>query len=257
MTLNEFEDLIIEDWTWRKTEISKLILIAEDQEEDVVLKSIILLLYSHWEGYIKKSSRVYLKFICNTNSKIGELSDNFKAVALKGVTKGIMFASETLTLQNELDYIKKFHKVETHTLSHYISIDLTNDRDASIINTNQNLNSKVLKNIIDVLGLNYKDVYETKKMYIGEHLLANRNAIGHGNRELASVNDFSLEINKIKKLREIIFSIVESLQEEMIEYCKESYFLKENQGNVAAFLAQKEAELLSAFNEIDTRYTDE
>lgn len=44
MTFNDFEDKIFDDWTWRKREVSDLILIAEKEENAVLLKSIILLL---------------------------------------------------------------------------------------------------------------------------------------------------------------------------------------------------------------------
>ena len=63
MEIQEFEDKIIDDWTWRKREVSDLILFAEKEENIVLLKSIILLLYAHWEGYIKKCAKTYLKYI--------------------------------------------------------------------------------------------------------------------------------------------------------------------------------------------------
>ncbi|WP_053058264.1 MAE_28990/MAE_18760 family HEPN-like nuclease [Pedobacter sp. BMA] len=256
MNLRELEDLLIEDWTWRKKEISNLILIAESSGEEVVLKSIILLLYSHWEGYIKKSSRIYLKYICVNDCIISDLTDNFKAVALKGVTKVVVSSSQTLTLENEIAYIKKFSKIDAHKLNTHIAIDLENEKDSSIIDTNQNLNPAIFKNILNVIGLNYKTAYEAKEIYIQEQLLANRNSIGHGNKKLASDDDFSLEINKIKKLRDVIVSIVENVRDEIIEYCSNEYYLKENQAALPAFLEQKEIELVNAFNEIETRYTD-
>lgn len=256
MNLSQLEDLLIEDWTWRKTEISKLILLAEASEEAVVLKSIILLLYAHWEGYVKKSCKIYLKYICNKNCSISDLTDNFKAVALKGVTKIVIGANQSLSLQNELDYIKKFNKIETHKLNTHISIDLENEKDSSIIDTNQNLNPDVFKNILNVIGLNYKSAYESKEIYIQEQLLANRNSIGHGNKMLVESENFDLEINKIKKLRDIVVSIVENLRDELIEYCNNEYFLKDNQQEVQDFLIQKEDELIDIFKEIDSRYTD-
>ena len=82
----------------RKLEISDLILIAEKEENLVLLKSLILLLYSHWEGYIKKSSKTYLKFIAENKFKLCDLTDNFRAVALKGISK-----ADSQRIVNELN----------------------------------------------------------------------------------------------------------------------------------------------------------
>jgi DNA-binding ferritin-like protein (Dps family) len=255
MDYKELENAIIEDWTWRKTEISTLILLAEDSKEEVVLKSIILLLYAHWEGYIKKCSRFYLKFIADNKPRISDLTDNFRAVALKGISKEIINSKETLTLQNELGYIKKYSKIDSHTIDHHLTIDLEVEKDGSIIDTNNNLNPAVFRNILDVVGLHYQSQYETREKYIENHLLANRNSIGHGNRKLANDDDFELEINSVKKLRDVIVSIIENFRDEIIEYSRKEYFRKENQDKLSLFLAEKNKQLEAIFKDIDSRYS--
>jgi len=255
MTHQELEDFISVDWTWRKTEISTLILLAEDKKEDVILKSIILLIYAHWEGYIKKCSKIYLKYIAESDFKISDLTDNFRAVSLKGVTKVCIESKDSLTLANELAYIKKYSKIELHKLSEHIKIDIDNEKDSSIIDTNQNLSPSVFKNILDVIGLNYKSQYESREKYIDSNLLGNRNLIGHGNKfKTSEEDDFELEINNIKKLRDVILSIIENFRDELIEYSKQQYFLKINDHKLTIFLSQKELELTASFKEIDTRY---
>ncbi|MES2566992.1 MAG: MAE_28990/MAE_18760 family HEPN-like nuclease [Bacteroidota bacterium] len=257
MTHKDLEDLVSEDWTWRKREISTLILLAEKMdEEEVVLKSIILLLYAHWEGYIKKCSKIYLKFIADSGAKFNDLTENFKAVALKGVTKVCLESKDSLTLQNELTYIKKFSKIESHTLNYYVELDIDNEKDAGIIDTQQNLSPAVFKNILEIIGLNYKSHYELKEKYIDLYLLSNRNSIGHGNKFKATeVGPFTLEIQTIKELRDVIFSIIENFRDELIEYSREKYFLKINQENLSKFLAFKEEQLGNIFKEIETKYS--
>ena len=56
MKYEQLENLLDEDLGWRKVEISDLLFLAKETQKEVVLKSVILLLYAHWEGYIKKSS---------------------------------------------------------------------------------------------------------------------------------------------------------------------------------------------------------
>ena len=62
MKYEQLENLLDEDLGWRKVEISDLLFLAKETQKEVVLKSVILLLYAHWEGYIKKSSKLKIKF---------------------------------------------------------------------------------------------------------------------------------------------------------------------------------------------------
>ena len=78
MRIDQLQDYLEADLAWRKTEISQLFRILNDVEaKDVVLKSIVLLLYAHWEGYIKKSSKYYLKYVSEQKVKIKNLTLNF------------------------------------------------------------------------------------------------------------------------------------------------------------------------------------
>ncbi|MGI5893709.1 MAG: MAE_28990/MAE_18760 family HEPN-like nuclease, partial [Candidatus Merdivicinus sp.] len=55
MRIEEFQDFLEKDLAWRKMEISQLLMILNSAEtKDIIGKSIILLLYAHWEGFIKK-----------------------------------------------------------------------------------------------------------------------------------------------------------------------------------------------------------
>jgi len=253
MKINQLEGLLEEDLGWRKKEISTLILIAKSSNEEVILKSIILLIYAHWEGYIKKSSKLYLKYISESKKNLCELTDNFKAVALKNIISQCFVSKDSLTLQNEISFINGLAKAEKKKFK--LAIDIDNDFDSSIIDTNSNLKPKVFKNIISIIGLNYKSQIASKETYINSQLLANRNMIGHGSKYVKDLNnDFNLEIKDIEKLRDIIFSIIDNYREELVEYSKEEYFLNSNKYNLALFLDIKEKELESTFKSIDTKY---
>lgn len=91
MKCEQFTNYLEEDLAWRKKELSSLILIAEGHEDNkAILKSIILLLYAHWEGYIKKSSKIYITYITESKKRINELTQNFKAVSLKKLLRSVM-----------------------------------------------------------------------------------------------------------------------------------------------------------------------
>jgi hypothetical protein len=229
-------------------------LLAEKEEQIVILKSIILLLYAHWEGYIKKSSRVYLKFICENKIKICDLTENFKAVALKGLSKEVFKSNDTLSLSNEIKLIQKYSLINELTIDKLIKIDLELEKDKSVVDTQDNLNPSVFKNILDIIGLSYNNQYEIRKGHLDNDLLAYRNSIGHGNKKLSKDSNFDLQISSIKKLRDILFSIIENFRDEIIFYSNEKYFLKVNQHKIEEYTIKKESQLEAIFNDIDSRY---
>jgi len=254
MVYSKLEDILIEDWTWRKKEISDLILIAEKEESKVLLKSIILLLYAHWEGYIKKTSKSYLKYVVDNKHKVSDLTENFRAICLKGLSKEVLKSSSTLNISNEMKLISKFNELGGLKLNKIIQIDIDSDRDKSLIDTHDNLNPSVFRNIHEIIGLSYKKQYEAREKFIENHLLANRNSIGHGSKDLLLAEDFDLEIMSIKKMRDIIISIIENFRDEILEYSRESYFLQSNLSKTTDFLELMENKLEASFKEIDTRY---
>lgn len=81
MKIEQFEDFIQEDLAWRKMEISQLFrILSKAESKEVVTKSIVLLLYAHWEGFLKKSFKYYLKYVSEKKIKIHDLTLNFKAI---------------------------------------------------------------------------------------------------------------------------------------------------------------------------------
>src|SRR5690606_35904049 len=105
-----------------------------------------------------------------------------------------------------------------------LKINLSNEKEKSYVNTQDNLSTKVLKNILNLIGLSYKEQYDLKRSLIDIKFLGNRNSIGHGSFSVDE-EDFQLEINTMKKLRDIIVLILESLRDELIEYVRNQYFL--------------------------------
>jgi len=254
MTSGNFETYLFDDWTWRKKEISDLILIAEKSESQAVLKSIILLLYAHWEGYIKKSCRLYLKYICDNKYLISDLSANFKAFLLKGINAEIDKSGKSYNLTNELTYLKLFIELDDLQLGKKMQIDIENGKDKGYINTHDNLNPQVFKSILECIGVKYKDNYTIKEKYIEVFLLTNRNSIGHGNNKIFNDEDFDLEIVSIKKLRDVIIVIVENFRDELIEYVNEELFLNKNIDKILNLSEKYNSLIKKEFETIDSKY---
>ncbi|WP_395490497.1 MAE_28990/MAE_18760 family HEPN-like nuclease [Cedecea davisae] len=253
MKTPQLETYLEDDLAWRKKEISSLILIAENNDNPVLLKSVILLLYAHWEGYVKKSSKTYLKYIAELKSSVGELTENFKAVALKSIIFQCIENSESLSLHNELTIMNKMGNLDNMRFK--LDIDVDNDLQKCVIDTKHNLSPRIFKNIISIIGLNYKPEFESKEGHINKHLLANRNLIGHGGRYQDKEEDeFILNIREIKKLRDIVFIIIDNLKDEIIEYASKQYYLSSKKNECDEFLKKQSVEISMLLSKIDETY---
>ena len=252
MTYNDFEEALDDDLGWRKVEISNLLLIAKNTNEEVILKSIILLLYAHWEGYIKQSSKYYIRYLNEKNLRLGTLTGNFKAFAIKGNVSQCIDGKNSLNLANEINFINRFLKLDTRNF--IVPVDTTNPSEKAVIDTESNLKPKVFKNIISILGLNYCEAIETRERYIDSHLLGNRNQIGHGNKYRSIHPDFNLEIKDVEKLKDIIFSIIDNFRDELLEHSRCEYYLHANATELEKFNRNQSLKLERLLKSIEDLY---
>lgn len=229
MTKEEFNEQLDIELSWRKREISSLLLLAEANENRIILKSFILLLYAHWEGYIKKSSKLYLKYISDFDVTLDKLPSNFSAITLKGLISECIKSEESLTLGNEISFMNKY-KEKIGEKFHITDRDLNNDKKSkTIIDTKSNLSSTVFENILEIIGLKYFDSFRTRQNYIDTILMSTRNKIGHGDDLTESnPNDFILSNDNIRELKDTIINIIDIYTENLKEHVKEDYFLLVN-----------------------------
>ena len=257
MRSEQFEIFLQDDISWRKKEISELFLLAKlNDENETLLKSLILILYAHWEGYIKKSSKLYIKYVVEEKIKIQELTMNFKAIAMKEVAKACMENRESISLAKEFEFLKQTNTIDNRKFKVRINID--NDEEDSIISTQHNLKPKVFKNIINILGCNYGNVLKARENYINSSLLANRNAIGHGSKFNHDLQvDFSLNINDIAKLKDFILIVLDFFTEILINYKENKFYLICNEEEKVVYDNLMEEKLHKRFEELERVYRDE
>jgi hypothetical protein len=171
-TVEELSDKLSNDLAWRKKELSEIKSLVEarnvsDQRHKVLLRSGVCILYSHWEGFVKLAANSYLEYVRLKKLTYKELSSNFLALAMK----------EKLKEAKETNKPSLYIPVCDFFLSE-LNQRSTLPKDA--ISTASNLSSEILKEITDILGIDFS-LYSTKSVLIDTKLLKTRNEIAHGN----------------------------------------------------------------------------
>lgn len=243
MKIEQFEDFIQEDLAWRKMEISQLFRILNKAEsKEVVTKSIVLLLYAHWEGFLKKSFKYYLKYVSEKKIKIHDLTLNFKAIVLKKYAHECI-DNDGLNLSKEIQFINAQEKMADKQFK--IRIDVENDLDEDIINTKHNLNSKVLKNICNIVGIKYNDSMKARAAYVDAILLKHRNSIGHAGKMAKDEEKVEelLSYEDVQKLKDFILIMLDYYAEVLVNYTDHEYYLIKNESNRLEYEEKQEKNL--------------
>lgn len=169
-TKEQLTDFLDQEIAWRKKELTTIKSQVEKSNpklETTAIRSAIVLLYAHWEGFLKKSAEAYLEYVINRKLKYKDIAVNFIALAIR---------------QKMLDF-EQSNKATIHNqiLEYIFSCDNENVQISreNVIKTKSNLNSIILKELMTTIGLDFSP-YETKSKMIDEQLLNYRNNVAHG-----------------------------------------------------------------------------
>jgi len=158
------------DLIWRMKEldaIKKTIDSSTEDKQKAHLRAGVLLLYAHWEGFIRNAAENYLRFVAK-GLNCDELSHPFIALALRGeIAKDRETAKTSVFYANVVEFMLE-------GLSHPAKIPYKD-----IIKAEDNLKSEVLKEILITIGIDYSP-YELESNVIDFRLLRIRNAVAHG-----------------------------------------------------------------------------
>lgn len=184
---SELFDYLDNDISWRKKEIINIAnTIKNDRHEHtryIFLRAGILLVYAHWEGFIKNASIAYITYIQHLGHDINNLSINFKA----------MYAQkEIISKQDKSSFLKAY---EVLSLANNSGNKLPNDT-GDIIKTYSNLTYEIFEEIAQKLNIDTSRFHLLKNL-INELLLGKRNKIAHGERHDIRSDDFNDIYTKI------------------------------------------------------------
>lgn len=207
-SLTSLEDNMMKDIVWRKRELTNIIFDYEkssSSKKDFYWRIGIIFIYSHWEGFIKRASLLYLNYIVNKGYKISELKDNFNILLLQNNKQN--FQSKKYETYNSL-----FKFLNNQELKFSVIPE-------SVIDTNSNLNYETLLEILLQLGID-KSEFELKKNYI-EQVITFRNKIAHG-EPIFNTN----EIFPLKETKDEILILLELYKKIIINCSSNKSYLE-------------------------------
>ncbi len=249
MALDDFLDVLDEDLGWRKKEISELFGLCQSQDIEVLRKSTLLMIYSHWEGFIKNAAKSYLSHVSDLKIKLGMLTINYRTIDIKGVISSCSQSQDTLTLSNELMFMKNYAKHDSKNFT--LDKKYLLEKNKSLINTHDNLSPSVFTNFCCILGLSEKDAIASKKNYLDESFLGNRNSISHGSKiTFDEDSEFDLSISSIERLKNIILTIMDKFKDDLQEYAIKEYYLSANEDDKLEYDQTSDSTLKSNLKEL-------
>lgn len=194
---------IDDDYTWRRIEINTLLDMLRIEGEkpssrrnkhkiNCLIKSIVCISYSHWEGFAKYASRVYLEYIQFLSLDNSKLSNNLKAAF-------------TAFLRNNIPLIERvetFRQLFTNVqFKHHIPVN-------ELTNTHDNLNYDFLVELACNIDFDYSE-FVTKEKFIDGSLLNYRNKFAHGEA------NYEVDIDKAKDIASNTLSLISIFKDEI------------------------------------------
>lgn len=165
-----FDEDLDAEISWRKFELSNLFLLVKTATEDaqqICIRMFIVMLYAHWEGFIKHATQKYFKHINKLNLTASQLNCKFARQ---------MFSSK---LPQLIDAKKNrfFYEIYNNFLSSQKKVCKLQEK----VDTKSNLTKEIFEDIlllVDIDNINYS----TKLNFIN-NFLEMRNHIAHGDRD--------------------------------------------------------------------------
>ncbi|EOU1489043.1 MAE_28990/MAE_18760 family HEPN-like nuclease [Clostridium perfringens] len=222
MQLEEIRAEMEDELTWRQREIvflrNVMVGIEKEEDKEKYRKSLVIMLYAHFEGFCKTCLLIYVKVINDLNLSRKEANDYLVASSMEGIFDGYdnldrkckIFKRQ---LPDDTD-LHKFYRRADLVLQFNEFLDEQLVISDNVINTESNLWYHVLKKNLYKLGIDYK-VFDQYQSSI--NILVNkRNSIAHGSEKFGILkNDYErIQDDIIEVMNNIIKILMKNLKDE-------------------------------------------
>jgi hypothetical protein len=202
-TCENLEEILTQELAWRKYELVNLKLMhdsARDHQQEMLRRAGIALLYAHWEGFVKAAGTAYVQYVANQRLKYRQLTPNFIALGAKKDLVSFAASSRGAILCRISDFF-------VNGLDAKARINWE-----AAVDTKSNLSGEIARDIIAILGLNYKP-FEVHEKTVIECVRIARNSVAHGQYLSVSAEEYG-RLHKV---------VLELLDEINIQICNAAH----------------------------------
>lgn len=182
------------DSAWRKKEISSLkqrVARAEGESRTIMMRAGVLVLYAHWEGFVRFAAATYITHINERITRFNvPLTEHYKQLLM---WRCIQRKGDYPHAKTPLGFLDVMQEWKTKP-----STNLSDD----MIDAESNLSSTVLRKILRIIDIPFAD-FESKQKQIDEKLLGRRNPIAHGQRRTVTIDEYFEADREVRALLEI------------------------------------------------------
>jgi hypothetical protein len=210
ITPDDLEFELDHQLAWRLKEISAIHSFVRNATGFVAinaaLRAGITTIYSHWEGYVKRSSELYLEFIFNQRLPLSEIRLEIVGYFLEPSFRSAGGQSKSFSAQKSLEFAES---VSTRALR---------PRKDIRVSTKSNLRYEIFKEISGQLGL-IDFIVNVDEHFINSKLCDKRNAVAHGSTVPISQDDFD-------DCRIVISDLIRSFKNRIVTAASNSEYKK-------------------------------
>jgi hypothetical protein len=195
ITLDDLSYALDRDFSWRKKELSDLHFYIQGKYPDPTRRTVlgrcgVTILYAHWEGFVKHGGRAYLEYVAMQRLRNNQLHPSLLTLSMCG--------------QALPHWGSRKHSDHGKVTNFFL--EKMNSRSAipwkRAIQTEANLSSKVLAEIVWCLGVEYEP-YRSKEHFIDTRLLGARNHIAHGELAPAAADEYDEMRDNVVEMLEL------------------------------------------------------
>jgi hypothetical protein len=227
MNLLDIRAQIEEEITWRSDEIrflkNQLSIIQKDTDKEKYRKSLIVMLYSHYEGFCKTVFQIYINEINKENLTRADANYFIATASLDDAFKYYENRDKkNAYFKNPLPHDEKLHKFSRQVDFLQLVDDIWSQKlviPEKIVDTEANLKPIVLRKLLFRLGFNHT-CFATYEGLI-DQLLNKRNNVAHGShKEGIKETDY-------EKIETATFKVMDELKKLIMDALSQKLYLKQ------------------------------
>ncbi|MDK2772463.1 MAG: hypothetical protein KYX68_09585 [Flavobacterium sp.] len=191
-TYDQLTNLISEDFAWRRKELKIIndhVPISPSLKQSAALRFSVPILYAHWEGFVKKSTEIYLEYVAKKFLNHNELKPQFIALSLSKKLGNL-----------EIKNLEEKSKTVEFLINEFKN--KSNILTTNVIQTKSNLRYNVFKEILFVIGIDETKFSQYESLI--NDLVDSRNNIAHGDYLRVDFNTYQI---MFKEIQDVMLSL--------------------------------------------------